>query len=283
MVVIAVWGTTFVATKMLLSHGLSPRDIFFFRFLLAYMGIWFFGPRRLFAQHIKDELLLILAGIFGGSLYYMAGNRALEITQASNLALLACSSPILTIFLSRLFSPFFPENGEPRNPHLLKGSLMALGGVVLVIFNGRFILQINPLGDALSLLAALSWALYIMVLKKLGPSYSMLFITRKVFFYGLLSLLPLFYFEPFNWNPQLLMQRAVWGNLLYLGLLASLVCYFLWNTVVKRLGPVRASAYVYLSPLVTMGASLIVLGETITPMALGGALLILLGVALAER
>ena len=284
--VIVVWGSTFVATKMLLSYGLSPRDIFFFRFLLAYLGIWFFGPRRLFALKLKDELLLILAGICGGSLYYMAGNTALEITQASNVALLACTSPILTIFLSNFFYRFFPksrESKETRNPHLLQGSLLALAGVALVIFNGRFFLQINPLGDILSLLAAFSWALYIILLKQLGSSYSMLFITRKVFFYGLLSLVPLFYLEPFNWNSRVMTERAVWGNLLYLGLAASLVCYFLWNTVVKRLGPLRASAYVYLSPVVTMGASLIVLGETITPMALGGALLILLGVALAER
>ena len=111
----------------------------------------------------------------------------------------------------------------------------------------------------------------------------MLFITRKVFFYGLLSLLPLYFYEPWNLNTAILLRPEVWGNLLYLGFMASLVCYFLWNTVVKRLGAVRASSYVYLSPVVTMVASVIVLNETITLMALAGALMILMGVALAER
>ena len=277
LLVIVVWGTTFVATKVLLYNGLTPRDIFFFRFLLAYIGIWFFGPRRLFADNIKDELLLVLVGITGGSLYFMAANTALEITQASNVALLACTSPILTIIFSRLFF----KNERFQNPNLLKGSLLALIGVVFVVFNGRFILQINPLGDLLSLLAALSWALYAILLKHFGGRYSMLFITRKVFFYGLLTLLPMFLREPLN--TEVLMQGVVWGNLFYLGIAASLICYFLWNTAVKRLGAVRASTYVYLSPVVTMIASVIVLNETITLVAVAGALLILIGVALAER
>jgi drug/metabolite transporter (DMT)-like permease len=279
LLVITVWGTTFVATKMLLSNGLSPGDIFFYRFLLAYIGIWFFGPRRLFAGRLKDELLIMLVGITGGSLYFVAGNTALEITQASNVALLACTAPILTIFFSRLLLK--TENLKKR--FLLQGSLLALTGVTLVVFNGRFILQINPLGDMLGLLAAFSWALYTTLLKRLGDRYSMLFITRKVFFYGLVSLLPLFLYKPLNFNTEVMKQPVVWGNLLYLSLMASLFCYFLWNTAVKRLGSVRANNYVYLSPVVTMAASAIILNETITLVAVAGALLILAGVALAER
>ena len=279
LLVIIVWGTTFVATKMLLSNGLPPGDIFMYRFLLAYAGIWFFGPRRLFAGSFKDEFLLMLAGITGGSLYYLAGNTALEITQASNVALLACTSPLLTVFFSRLWC----KNEGLRYRYLLQGSFIAFIGVVLVIGNGRFILRLNPLGDMLSLLAAFSWAFYIIILRHLGGSYSMLFITRKVFFYGLLSVLPMLAFRPLQWDARTMMQPIVWGNLLYLGLMASLICYFLWNTVVKRIGAVRASNYVYLSPVVTLAASAMVLRETITLAALAGALLILTGVALAER
>ena len=284
LIVIVIWGTTFVATKTLLYEGLSPGDIFFFRFLFAYIGIWFFGPRRLFAAGFKDELLLILAGITGGSLYYMAGNTALGITQVTNVALLSCTSPIVTIFFSRFQPGNKLKEDDAKNPYLLKGSLLALTGVALVIFNGQIILRIHPLGDMLSLLAAVSWAFYIILLKQLGNTYSMLFITRKVFFYGLLSYLPIhFFYQPLNFNTEVMTHSVVWGNLLYLGLMASLICYFLWNTAVKRLGAVRAANYVYLSPLVTMTASVIILNETITLMALGGAILILAGVALAER
>ena len=278
LVVIIIWGTTFVATKMLLNTGLSAGEIFFYRFLLAYFGIWFFGPRKLFSDNLKDEFLLFLSGIFGGSLYYLAGNTALQITQASNVALLACTSPLLTILFSRLFL-----KKKEENPHLLKGSILAIIGVILVIFNGHFILQINPLGDMLSLLASLSWAVYSVMLKYLGGSYSMLFITRKIFFYGLLSLLPLIIYDGGFFNLRLLNGGTVIGSLLYLGIAASLLCYFLWNTVIKRLGAVRANNYVYFSPVVTMTASAVLLGESITLTAMAGAIFILAGLILAER
>ena len=279
LLVIVVWGTTHVATKTLLINGLSPRDIFFYRFLLAYAGIWFFGPRRLFAGSIKDELLLMLAGITGGSLYFMAENTALQMTRAINVALLACTAPILTIILSRLLF----KNEQLKYRYLWQGSLLALIGVVLVTFNGQLILQINPMGDMLSLLAAFSWALYIILLKLLAGRYSMLFVTRKVFFYGLLTLLPLFFYRPLNMYAGILMQPVVLGSLFYLGVMASLLCYFMWNIAVKRLGAAKASGYVYLSPAVTMATAAVVLNETITLMAVGGGLLILIGVALAER
>ena len=278
LLIVIVWGTTFVSTKVLLHHGLSPKDIFFYRFLLAYICICFFGQKKLLADNIMDEFLFMLIGITGGSLYFIAENTALEITLASNVALLVCIAPIFTILLSRLFL-----KSEKLNRYLWQGSLLALTGVALVAFNGRFILQINSLGDALCLLAALSWAIYTILLKRLGERYSTLFITRKVFFYGVLTLLPLFLHKPLNRNMEILMQPVVLGNLLYLCIVASLLCYFLWNTVVKKLGAVRTSNYIYIVPLVTLLTSAIVIDEPVTLIAVAGALLILTGVALAER
>lgn len=278
--IVIVWGTTFVSTKILLRHGLAPGDIFFYRFLLAYVGIRFFERRQLFADSFKDELLLMLTGMTGGSFYFIAENTALEITQASNVALLVSTAPVLTVILSHRLLKAERLN---RYRYLWQGSLLALAGVVLVAFNGHFILRLHPLGDLLSLLAALLWAVYTILLKRLGSRYSTLFITRKVFFYGIVTLLPVFLYRPLNMATDVLMQPVVWGNLLYLGVAASLLCYSLWNTVVKKLGAVRTTNYVYIIPAVTLLTSMIVLDETVTPVALAGALLIPTGVMLAGR
>ncbi|MDR0332723.1 MAG: DMT family transporter [Dysgonamonadaceae bacterium] len=276
--VVVVWGTTLVATKTLLNNGMSPRDIFFIRFLLAYVCIWFFEQRRLWANNLKDEFLFMLLGVTGGSLYFMLSNTALEYTQASNAALLGCTAPILTIFLSRLLL-----KDEKLSRYVWLGSILAIVGVAFVVFNGQFALQVSPLGDVLVLLSALSWALYIILLKRLGNRYPTLFITRKVFFYGILTLLPLFLHTPLNINLGLLKTPVVLGSLLYLGIIASLCCFFLWNTAVKKLGAVRTGNYIYLSPLVTMVASVLIMNEVITITALVGTVLILASVALAER
>ena len=71
---VAIWGLTFIATKVLINHGLTPQEIFFYRFLIAYIGIWAISPKHLFADNLKDELWLVAGGVFGfvGVEYFFA-------------------------------------------------------------------------------------------------------------------------------------------------------------------------------------------------------------------
>ena len=275
---VVLWGTTFVSTKTLLGHGLTPADIMFYRFLQAYIIMWFFSPHFHWPKNLKDELLFIGAGICGGSLYFLTENSALKLTLASNVALLVGTAPILTVLLSR----FLLKTGRLRH-NLIIGSLVALFGVACVVYNGSVILQIHPVGDLLSLTAAVTWALYNIFLKKLDGKYDTLYITRKIFFYGVLTLSPVFLIHPLTTDIALLTQPAVLGNLLFLGLVASLFCYVIWNRAVKQLGTIATSNYLYIVPLVTMLSSALILKEQITPMALTGAVLILGGVYVAEN
>lgn len=275
---VSIWGTTFVSTKVLMKNGLSPEDILFYRFMLAYLSIWIICPRKLFAYNLKDELLFIMSGACGGSLYFIAENRALGITLASNVALILCTTSIFTAFLSHLF-----VKGERLKKNLILGSLIALAGVAFVVFNGSFVLKINPAGDILTIVASLMWAFYGIILKKLDSRYTTLFITRKVFFYGIITLLPAFFFSPLTTDKKILFNPLVYGNLLFLGLVASMLCYILWNMCVKNLGAVRTTNYVYIVPLVTLIASSLIIGEPITLFAIMGAIFILSGVYIAEK
>ena len=275
---VSIWGLTFIATKVLIGYGLTPQEIFFYRFLIAYAGIWIISPKRLFANRWKDEFWLMAGGIFGGSLYFFTENTALGITQASNVSFLICTAPLLTTILSLLF-----YKSEKATKGLIGGSLLALAGVGLVVFNGSVILKISPVGDLLTLLAALSWAFYSLIIRKMTGRYPTVFITRKIFFYGVLTILPAFLLHPLQPNLDVLLKPIVLSNLLFLAVLASLICYVLWNVVLKQLGTVRASSYIYLNPLVTMVASMMILQEQITLFALIGAGCIVCGVYLAER
>lgn len=277
-VVVAIWGLTFISTKVLIGHGLSPQEIFLLRFLMAYVGVWFISPRKLFANNWKDELWLLLGGITGGSFYFLTENMALEITLATNVAFIVCTAPLLTTILSLLI-----YKKEKATRSLIGGSLLALVGVALVVYNGSFVLKISPLGDFLTLLAALSWAFYSLIMKKMANRYRTTFITRKIFFYGVLTILPAFLFRPWQSEFSLLLEPSVLFNLLFLGVLASLACFVVWNMVLKQLGTVRASNYIYLNPLFTLVGSAVFLGEQLTIVALMGAVLILGGVYWAGR
>jgi drug/metabolite transporter (DMT)-like permease len=278
-VTIAVWGTTFVSTKVLIQNGLSPTEIFTYRFLLAYVAIWFFSPRRLWASSWRDEGLLAFLGLMGGSLYFITENTALETTLASNVSLLVCTAPIWTALLSRWFYP----REERAGGRLWMGTAAAMVGSALVVFNGSFVLELNPVGDALSLAAALSWAFYTIVIRDLGRRYGTMFITRKVFFYGLATLLPFLFLPGADYHPEALAAPAVWGNLLFLGLVASFVCFAVWNRVIKEIGVLASSNYIYLNPVFTMIAAALVLSERITWIAVGGLILIAAGLWLTER
>lgn len=275
---VGVWGLTFISTKVLIANGLSPKEIFLLRFLIAYIGIWFISPRKLFANNWKDELWLLLGGITGGSVYFLTENMALGITLATNVAFIVCTAPLLTTILSLLI-----YKKEKATAGLVGGSLLALVGVALVVYNGHFILKISPLGDFLTLLAAFSWAFYSLIMKKMSGRYRTTFITRKIFFYGILTILPAFILHPWQFSLSGLWQPAVWMNLLFLGVLASLVCFVVWNIILKQLGTVRASNYIYLNPLFTLIGSAVLLDEQFTVMSLMGAMLILGGVYWAGK
>ena len=175
----------------------------------------------------------------------------------------------LTTVLSHLFYK------ESLREGLLYGSLVALVGVGLVVFNGSVLLKVNPLGDFLTLVAATMWAFYCLILKRLSRSYPTLFITRKVFFYGILSLFFYFAIYPLNIKLELLKLPVVYLNILFLGVIASMLCYIMWNTAVRALGASKTANYIYIVPLVTLITSAIFLSETITLASGIGALAII--------
>lgn len=275
--VVIIWGTTFVSTKVLIQNGLGPIEIMFYRFVLAYFCLLIVSHKRLWADNWKDEFMLMLSGLTGGTFYFIAENTALGITQASNVALLVCTTPIFTALLVHWIFK------EPLRRNMIIGSIIALIGVGLVVFSGSVLLQINPLGDFLSIMAALMWAVYCLILKPLGKKYPTAFITRKVFLYSVISLLVYFLFDPLQVKTEVLFHPVVTLNLLFLGIVASMLCFIAWNAAVKVLGPSRTANYIYVQPFSTLVLSSIILSEIITLASMIGALCIIGGVYLAEK
>ena len=276
--VVAVWGTTFVNTKILYNSGLTPSEIFFLRFLIAYVSIWFISPRKLFANSWRDEGTMLLLGITGGSLFFVAENSAVALTYVNNVSFITSTSPLVTVILGIVFVKSIKATWT-----LIVGSLIALVGVGLVIFNGSFILHLNPWGDLLALLTAVCWAVYTLLMKSVSERYSAVFITRKLFFYGLLTVLPMFLIDPWTVSLATLLTPKVAFNLLLLGLVASFLCFALWTVVIERLGVMTASNYQYLNPITTVVASTIWLSEPMTAIAYIGSALILIGVIVSNK
>lgn len=276
---VAIWAETFVSSKVLLSHGMMPADIFVYRFAMAYLCMVALSHNRLCARSWRDELMLVLMGIMGGSLYFLTENMALKFSTASNVAILVGTTPLMTALL---LSIFYREERMTRLQ--VAGSLIAFAGLVLVVLNGRFILHLNPVGDTLALTASLTWAFYSLMMKVLGNRYDARFVTRKVFGYGLLTIIPWFILvEPLQVSGAILSQPIVWGNLLWLGLVASMGCYLVWNWILPKVGVVKSTNIIYTQSTFTMIISTVVLGERITLMAIAGVAILVGGMMLINK
>ena len=282
-VVVAIWGSTFVFTKMLLLNGLSPAQIFTLRFIIAYvllLGYSLFTHHfSLFTSSWRDELLMVLLGITGGSVYFLTENAAMLFTTATNTSLIVCSCPL---FAMLLFAVVY-RHSERINRIQAIGSVLACLGMAIVVLNGHFVLHLSPLGDILAFAACLCWAVYSLLMQPATEKYSTLFITRKVFFYGLLTIIPYYFFVPDFPSLDVIMRPEVLWNLLFLSVVASMLCYLLWNWVLSHLGVVVATNWVYFNPITTIIFAWWLLHEQITIYFLIGTVLILVGMYLADK
>ncbi|MBO4917737.1 MAG: DMT family transporter [Bacteroidales bacterium] len=299
LLVVAIWGVTFVCTKVLISAGLQPAQIFAIRFVMAYAGIWALclvrrrgedGKQavKLFSKSALDEAIFVFLGITGGSFYFLTENTALAYTQACNVSFLVCSAPLFTALFTLVFKRF--SHGRiARGLEDIRlgwplgiGTLLALGGMALVVFE-RQSLQLSPKGDLFAIGAAVCWGLYSIFMAQMTSEYGAVFATRKVFFYGLLTIIPFLLGGDSATVLAALSQPSVILNLLFLGLVASLFCFILWNKVMSRLGNFTTTNYVYLNPFFTLITSMIFLGERMTLLSVIGSLSIVFGVILSGR
>lgn len=274
---VTIWSSTFISTKVLLAD-FTPIEILVFRFTLAWLAMFALYPRIHRMESVAQEIMLVFAGIFGGSLYFVAENFALQHSLASNVSLLVSTAPIITSVAAH-----FLLDGEKLTSRTVCGALVAFLGVCLIVFNGTFVLKLNPLGDMLALLSALSWALYSILIKKMKSRHSIFYTTRKIFFYTLLTVLPLLFFFPVKPELSRFVSLPIALNFLFLTVFASCLAYALWNKVILGLGAAAANTFIYFIPLLTLVLSALILNEPITVFGFAGASLIFTGVYVATK
>lgn len=283
LITILIWGTTFISTKVLLAY-FQPVEILFFRFALGFLALLVVYPHPLKGTAGKQEILFAAAGLCGICLYYLLENIALTYTMASNVGVIISIAPFFTALISHRFQ----KGEEPLRLSFFVGFFIAMAGICLISFNGSQ-MQLNPIGDLLSVAAAFLWACYSVLTKKISSyGYSTIQTTRRVFAYGLLFMIPALYFSGSHFSVDgsnqfgVLRSPMILCNLLFLGLGASALCFVTWNMAVKELGAVRTSIYIYLVPVITVVTSAIILGEKITVLSAAGTILALAGLFLSE-
>lgn len=277
LITILIWGTTFISTKILLAD-FQPVEILFFRFVLGLIALIIAYPKRLKGTTARQELTFAAAGLCGICLYYLLENIALTYTLASNVGVIISAAPFFTAILSHIFM----KTQEKLKINFFIGFVVAMAGICLISFSGRE-LELNPIGDILAIAAALCWAVYSLLTRKISNyGYNTIQTTRRIFTYGITFMIPMLFLFDFHPDLTRLANSKYLLNLIFLGLGASALCFVTWNYAVKLLGAVRTSVYIYIVPVITVIASAILLQEPITFAAGAGTALTLAGLLLSE-
>ncbi|KRL55828.1 DMT family transporter [Furfurilactobacillus rossiae] len=278
LITIFLWGTTFISTKVLL-RSFQPVEILLIRFIIGAIALFLIYPKIFKFTSWKREGTFALAGLLGISLYYLCENLALTYTLAANIGVIVSVSPLFIAILSAVL------DHKRLSGSFMAGFVLAIAGIALISFNGTGGSGHGSIvGDVLALLAAVIWALYSYIVTRMNTFYYNSFqMTRRTFMYGIIFILPIFWLTHGSINLPTLAEPLNLANILFLGLGASALCFLLWTFVVQKLGPVQASIYLYLVPVVNVIAAWLILKEPITPAMIVGIVLTIGGLVLSAR
>ena len=310
-VAILVWGVTFANTRVLLED-FSALEINILRFGLAWLVLWGGAVvdkcgRRWNAAPTMcaalgggrpgtavSPLVFLLMGLTGVAAYQFLENCAIYYTNACNVAILVSFGPIVTAVMARLWT-----KDRSLSLRLVLGSFVAVLGAAFVAFNGVYEFDFHPLGDLMILAAVFCWGVYSLLVDHVNRlGIDPLVAVRKSFGWSLLMMLPLAAWGATDSgyvaldgscsvtlalaaNAERFASLANWTNLAFLGVMASAASFVLWNKACERLGVVKTSVGLYLTPIVGVAFAVAFLGERVTAMTALGGVLILGGVAVA--
>jgi len=257
-----LFACSFIAGKYAVLE-LGPLAVSLWRYVVA--SLFLFGLARLKRLDLRctarDLGWFGLLGLLGVAGYHYFFFSALRYTAVNHTALINASNPIVTGLLAALLL------GERLRARHYLGVGLAVAGVAVLLTGGnpgRFFQDgLNP-GDGLMLLAVFSWGGYTLLIKRLSARHEGLYLTfwGSLAGTGLLLLLTLAA-EPMAGITRLSLRA--WLSILYMGVAASGIGYWLFNLGIARLGPTRNASFVFSCvPILVTGLSALVFGEPLS-------------------
>ena len=279
-----VWGITFVSTKVLLVD-FSPFWILLLRFAVGFLGLCALRPHILALKERRHEVLFVTAGATGVAAYFLMENIALQWATATAVGVIVAAAPLFTALFQAILG-----DRSALNARFFLGFVVAMTGLVAVGLGSTGTAALLPwdtaslLGYLLALGAAVVWAIYSLLVKRIGDlGYETVAATKRIFLWGLVFIVPVtLLFGGDAPSVSSFTNPVNTANLLFLGAVASAACFVTWGVAVKHLGATTTTAYIYLVPAITATASILILGEPLNALIVTGIALTIVGLALSQ-
>ncbi len=272
------WSSNAIAGRLAAAADIPPVALAFYRWLIALGLLLIIGYRPLIdcwdAIRAKWKVILALGALSAGA-YNMLMYAALQTTTALNATLVASTLPVVMVVLARVWLD------ERLRPVQWSGILLGVCGVVLVVARGDLEVLLTLTlrqGDALMLLATLSWATYSVLLRKHPPGMHPVAMLTAQVAAGLVVLIPFYLWELFIQGRSLPLNATAAWLLPYTAVFPAIVAFYAWNKGIAAVGPSVASIYTNLVPVLTALMALVLLDEAIQLYHVAGMVLILGGI-----
>lgn len=273
---ILIWGVTFIVTKYLEEY-MSALNILFVRYFIAYVSLWILYPHIVRIKKPKVELMIFFAAASGASVYQYMENLSVFYTSPASVSFITAAAPLVTAVLAHRFL------NEKLNIQIVLGMVVSLAGIFLICFGDAGTIETGLLGDVIIIMSIWLWAVY-SILVKFISKYKLdhLLVTRRLFFYSLVILLPFVLFRANEFDFGVFRNVRVDVYLLFLGVFASAICFALWNRSVDKLGATVTSKYLFISPVITLIAQSLTDHKSFSAAALAGMMVTLFGIGITE-
>jgi drug/metabolite transporter (DMT)-like permease len=279
-VVMLIWGSTYVVTKTGLGE-LPPMVFALLRFCVASVCLL---PLALLRGGVKvlprprPWGTLTLMGLTGVGLYYVAFNLGMTFTNASQGSLVQSCLPAVTAGMAVLWLH------EKVSGRRLLGIGLAVAGILLIVTRSPLdgTARAPLTGNALMLVTVISWGVYTMLAKRTAGLDSTVVVAFTTII-GTAMLVPAAIVEAALRGGFPPISTAGWLRIVYLGSLPSAGCFVLYSRALRDLDASQVGTFINLVPLVGVVSGVLVLDETVTPLALLGGAMVLAGVWLSSR
>lgn len=273
----SIWGGMYVVVKVVVDV-IPPLELVWIRYLVAIVALFIIGliKKQSWKVHKQHFWLIVAIGIVGNTISIVTQEYGTMLSSAQMGAIITSSTPASMVIFARFILK--------ERLNMRKGTSVCLAtiGVFLIVGNGNIDMS-SQLGGISLLVAALTWALMSVLIKRVPNSYSPLMVTTYSILVALVILTPFALKGLSEISIAQLSHPTIWSGLLYLGIVSTACAFILWNRGLQLLNASSGGLFFFFQPLVGTFLGWLLLGEKIGGTFWIGSLLILIGVLLVIR
>lgn len=276
-----LWAGAFVVARLAVGQ-ISPMTLGATRWFVALLILCTFTlPKVKKEWPIAKKFLpqILAAALTGVAAYSPLSYFAAQTTSAINLSLISVTTPIFIVIISSMM-------GQKQSANTWLGCTIALIGSFYLVCNGEMSRLLGlqfAAGDFLMLLAAVGFAVYSLILRKIPEGLSQLTILSLMSFFAVLMLIPCVIWESTQPSMVFNMNGIVFFSIVFSAVCSSIIAWFTWNLGLQYAGPATSGMIYYSLPLWGGLFAFVFLGETMGTVHLISGALIIGGIVWASR